>query len=144
MFQKITLMTSLINLQIVGIYSCSEISHNGWRCFSLSPGWGQRERGAQKGRQRYTAIQTLLFYPSIIGKMSTVSSALKLDIDPSISSTTSSLPSLLSLSSCGTACIPFRWSHIFHLAPLSQVHFFLACFLSFSSLFRPFRIRVKV
>ena len=29
------------------------------------------------------AIQTLLFYPSLIGKLSAVNSALKLDIDPS-------------------------------------------------------------
>lgn len=41
------------------------------------------------------AIQTLVFYPSLIGKLSTVNSALKLDIDPSISSPPSPLsPSL--------------------------------------------------
>lgn len=38
---------------------------------------------ARRGRQRYMAIQTLVFYPSLIGKLSTVNSALKLDIDPS-------------------------------------------------------------
>lgn len=42
----------------------------------------ETNRDAPRGRQRYTAIQTLLFHPSLIGKASTVSPALKLDIDP--------------------------------------------------------------
>lgn len=49
------------------------------------------EKDAQLGRQRYMAIQTLVFYPSLIGKLSTVNSALKLDIDPTISAPPSPL-----------------------------------------------------
>lgn len=115
----------------------TKICHNGSGCLSLSQRQRHREKGAQKDRQRYTAIQTLVFYPSIIGKTSTVSSALKLDIDPSISSPASSLSSSLFLASYGTACIPFWWSLLFHLTLLS-----LCSSSSFSRLLFSFEILV--
>lgn len=75
---------------------------------------------ARRGRQRYMAIQTLVFYPSLIGKLSTVNSALKLDIDPSIppSSPCPAQPHPhLSLSSFGTAHFPFWWFFPLFLSP---------------------------
>lgn len=110
----------------------TKICHNGSGSLSLSRRQRHKERDAQKDRQRFTAIQTLVFYPSIIGKTSTVSSALKLDIDPSISSPASTLSLSLSLSSWGTACIPFWWSLVFHSA-LPSLLFLLLLYLCHSS-----------
>lgn len=76
---------------------------------------------ARRGRQRYMAIQTLVFYPSLIGKLSTVNSALKLDIDPSISPHPCPCPAQphphLSLYSFGTAHFPFWWFFPLFLSP---------------------------
>lgn len=102
-------------------------TERGWRCVPLmrlqrrrqaERKERQRDRDAQWDRQRYTAIQTSVFYPSLIGKLSTVNSALKLDIDPPISSPTSPLSLHLSLSSCGTAHFPFWWFLLFDLVIL--------------------------
>lgn len=91
----------------------------------------QRKRCTERQREIHS-YSNFVFYPSIIGKTSTVSSALKLDIDPSISSPASTLSSSLSLSSWGTAHIPFWWSLLFHSA-LPSLLFLLLLYLCHSS-----------
>lgn len=77
-----------------------------------------KQKEAQWDRQRYTAIRTLVFYPSLIGKPSTVNSALKLDIDPLPPLPLLSLSPYMSLSSFGTPHFPFCWFRL-HLVLLS-------------------------